>query len=592
MARKLRNLLLLGPSLAYCSSFVQRPFESAAGPERPIIRDLKIGQLNFLHTTDVHGWLGSHLLQPDYNADWGDFITFYSEFKKNCINETQDVILIDSGDKHDGNGLSDATEPNGVDTTKIFNEQDYDLLTLGNHELYVPENTVLEYYSTAMSKKFRDKYVSSNVEFLNESGEYVPFGNKYIYFETPKLNTRILALSFMFDFRRFNSRAQVLPFEEELKKNWFREMIEEYPEDKLDLILMIGHMPVSDFDNHEMTRLQAHFRKLYPNIIIQFFGGHSHVRDFVLFDEKSSALQSGRFAETLGFLSIDNVKSESPCFSRRYIDFNRRSFEYHGRGNQIQSSSASKGENVSKSIRHLREKLQLDNTQGYVPQTYYMSARPQDSEDNIYHLITSQVLPKLHSHITNKSISRYVMINTGAVRYDLHKGPFTTDSEFIVLPFSNEWLYLELPLKVASNIEQYLNKGPAIASLAPPNTIGLYSSSSSKSCPFVNHPFLTEGYTTRDDCGCKGDDTKHNSQFDYQIPNVVQSQELVSLVENEIVHFVFYSFLQPHVLDAVNAISFEENMPKYSPSDCKPYGGNSTKLLLARYIKEISWRET
>lgn len=583
MARLLRNVFLMNAAMCCCSAIMQQPFE--VEPERLHKRSLSIGQLNFLHTTDVHGWLGSHLLQPDYDADWGDFVTFFSSFRESRLDDTQDLILIDSGDKHDGNGLSDATQPNGIDTTKIFNEQDYDLLTLGNHELYVPESTIMEYYATALSTKFKDKYVSSNVEFIKEDGELVPFGNKYIYFETPNAKLRILTLAFIFDFRRFNDRAKVLPFEEELKRTWFREMLELYPESTVDVLLVIGHMPVTDAENNEMARLHAILRKLYPNIIIQFFGGHSHVRDFVMFDGKSSGLQSGRFAETLGFLSIDNVTIESPKFARRYIDFNKESFKYHSEGHGKNAIDFSKGKQISKDLKYLREELQLDNEMGYVPKTYYMSARPLKSDENIYHLITKEVLPRLSSDMTNSSIGRYIMINTGAVRYDLNKGPFTTDTEYIVLPFPNEWLYMELPLKVASKIEQYLNKGPMIASLAPPQGIGLYSVDTSKSCPFIRQPYFTEGYTTSDDCGCKGDDTIHNSQAEYQMLNVVQSEQLVSLDENEMVHFIFYSFLQPHILEAVNAIDFSRS---YDASDCTMYGGNSTKHLLRDYVKDIT----
>lgn len=35
------------------------------------------------------------------------------------------------GDLHDGNGLSDAALPNGVNSNPIFDEVDYDLLTIG-----------------------------------------------------------------------------------------------------------------------------------------------------------------------------------------------------------------------------------------------------------------------------------------------------------------------------------------------------------------------------------------------------------------------------------------------------------------------------
>lgn len=580
---KLRDLLILHGAVSYGSS-VQQPFEHTL--DNPHIRDVKVGQLNFMHTTDTHGWLGSHLLQSDYDADWGDFVTFVSKFKSNRLDETQDFILIDTGDKHDGNGLSDATVPNGIETTKIFNQQDYDLLTLGNHELYTEENSILEYYSTAISDKFKNKYVSSNVEFIKEDGERVPFGNKFLYFTTKNSNIRVLVFSFMFDFRRYNSRANVVPVLTEVSKRWFQDATKTYDEHNVDIIVVFGHMPVTDLENHEINNLHSHLRKTYPQTIIQYFGGHSHIRDFASFDDKSTGLQSGRFAETVGFLSIDNVTSESPVFSRRYIDFNKRSFLHHTGDTVINDES--KGRHISKELAQLRKKYQLDNLIGQVPQTYYMSARPLESEENIYNLITHHILPRLFSNITNTSMSRYIMINTGAVRYDLYEGPFTIDSEFIVLPFPNEWKYLELPLKVASKIEPYLNKGPSIASLAPPHIAASYLPNTLKACPFIRQPFLTEGYTTKDDFGCKGDDTTHNSQAEFYVPNVVQSEELLSANPDDTVHFIFYSFLQSNVLRAVNAIlSVESNSNvTYVDADCKDYGGNSTKDLLRDYIKE------
>ena len=34
------------------------------------------GQLNVIHTTDTHGWLEGHILEKNYGADWGDFVSF------------------------------------------------------------------------------------------------------------------------------------------------------------------------------------------------------------------------------------------------------------------------------------------------------------------------------------------------------------------------------------------------------------------------------------------------------------------------------------------------------------------------------------
>jgi 2',3'-cyclic-nucleotide 2'-phosphodiesterase (5'-nucleotidase family) len=40
---------------------------ATANPKGP----LAWGQLNFIHTTDTHGWLEGHLKEHNYGADWG-----------------------------------------------------------------------------------------------------------------------------------------------------------------------------------------------------------------------------------------------------------------------------------------------------------------------------------------------------------------------------------------------------------------------------------------------------------------------------------------------------------------------------------------
>lgn len=48
-----------------------------------------------------------------------------------------DLLVVDSGDRSEGNGLYDASDPKGVYTRRILRQADhYDLLTSGNHELY------------------------------------------------------------------------------------------------------------------------------------------------------------------------------------------------------------------------------------------------------------------------------------------------------------------------------------------------------------------------------------------------------------------------------------------------------------------------
>jgi hypothetical protein len=143
---------------------------------------LRWGDLNVLHTTDTHGWLEGHLKEPNYGADWGDFVSFAAHMRRKASNLGVDLLLIDSGDLHDGNGLSDATSPNGAVSNPIFENVDYDLLTIGNHELYMSE--IAYDHFNQFAKVFGDRYLTSNVQIKNPAGDFQYIGKQYRYFET------------------------------------------------------------------------------------------------------------------------------------------------------------------------------------------------------------------------------------------------------------------------------------------------------------------------------------------------------------------------------------------------------------------------
>lgn len=66
---------------------------ATTGPRGP----LEWGQINFLHTTDTHGWLEGHIKEQNYGADWGDFVSFTKAMKQNARNLGVDLLLIDTG---------------------------------------------------------------------------------------------------------------------------------------------------------------------------------------------------------------------------------------------------------------------------------------------------------------------------------------------------------------------------------------------------------------------------------------------------------------------------------------------------------------
>lgn len=66
---------------------------ATTGPKGP----LEWGQINFLHTTDTHGWLEGHLKEQNYGADWGDYVSFTKAMRSKASGLGVDLLLIDTG---------------------------------------------------------------------------------------------------------------------------------------------------------------------------------------------------------------------------------------------------------------------------------------------------------------------------------------------------------------------------------------------------------------------------------------------------------------------------------------------------------------
>jgi 2',3'-cyclic-nucleotide 2'-phosphodiesterase (5'-nucleotidase family) len=264
------------------------------------------GQINFLHTTDTHGWLEGHLKEPNYGADWGDFVSFTNHMKRRAISMGVDLLIVDSGDLHDGAGLSDATSSNGLISNPVFENIDYDLLTIGNHELYVSSIAYEHFYQFA--KVYGDRYLTSNVEIYNPlTGKLEYIGKQYRYFTTKMgksfppvfsslircVGLRIMAFGVLFDFTGNSNASVITTAAKMVTQQWFINAVN-YTK-SIDMFIVLGHNPagrkhtVSTFP----TVYQA-IRKIKPDTPITFFGGHLHVRDTMVYDNKTVSFASGR----------------------------------------------------------------------------------------------------------------------------------------------------------------------------------------------------------------------------------------------------------------------------------------------------------
>ncbi|TKA79736.1 hypothetical protein B0A55_04370 [Friedmanniomyces simplex] len=534
------------------------------------------GQLNFLHTTDTHGWLEGHLKEKNYGADWGDYVSFVRDMRRKAEAYDVDLLVVDTGDLHDGAGLSDATSPNGVLSNPIFENINYDVLTIGNHELYISDIAYEHFYN--FSRHYGDRYLTSNVQIFNPNTstfEYI--GKTHRYFTTPK-GIRIMSFGVLYDFTGNSNVSKVIPAAEMVNQTWFQNAL--HTDEPVDMFLLIGHNPVRPGSGGSTLDIVFNaIRAARPDTPVQIFGGHSHARDFSVYDDKSTALESGRYCETLGWLSMSglnsssytgcanpagvpnpsmpakNVNSTSTAtaalttsttssnlvYSRRYMDWNRLTFEYHATGSQVGTFETSKGLSVTSNITTTRHELNLTALYGCAPQTWCITCAPFLSNGSIYTVLT-EALSATIINASRAEIPRIIILNTGSVRFDLIQGPFTYDDSFIVSPFTDAFQYIRgVPYALASQVLPILNSAPAEKRSLSARDFGFYNPSLPQQDACIDPPVLTStlggvqkhsqgrivrrqntaaspGYVTTDDFGTDGDDTVHSSIPNYSLP--------------------------------------------------------------------------
>lgn len=188
-----------------------------------------------------------------------------------------DLLIVDTGDLHDGAGLSDATSPNGVLSNPIFDNVDYDLLTIGNHELYVSDIAYEHFYN--FSRYWGEKYLTSNVQILNQtSGDFEYIGQKYRYFTTPN-GLRIMAFGVLYDFTGNSNVSKVIHATNVTQMDWWRQAVSGHPDNceeevPIDLFVLLGHNPARQNDSSStFGTYYESIRAAQPDVPIQIFGG-------------------------------------------------------------------------------------------------------------------------------------------------------------------------------------------------------------------------------------------------------------------------------------------------------------------------------
>ncbi|WYZ39311.1 hypothetical protein EsH8_III_001225 [Colletotrichum jinshuiense] len=616
-AKMLRPSSLLAAA-ALCLPFTSASQPGAAAPIPAPMRDLTWGKLNFLHTTDTHGWLGGHLLEPQYAADWGDYVSFAEHMRRKADEQGVDLLVVDTGDRVEGNGLYDSSSPKGLFTYDIFREQHVDVICTGNHELYQADAAQREHDITVPN--YKENYIASNLDYIDpKTGDRVPQAQRYRKFKTKNLGLEIVSLGFLFDFTGNANNTVVQPVEDTIKEEWFKKMLRE---EKPDLFVVIGHVGL------RMPEFKAIFtaiRKENWFAPIAFFGGHAHVRDALSFDKGAFAIASGRYGETIGWLSIDNIKKAesddvsaeaSVSFSRKYIDNNLFGL-YHHTGLNETTFPTEHGKNVSKLIEKARKALDLDYTYGCAPKDLWVNRAKYPSEDSIFTWLETEVLPEVIHKEDRKDVPRLAIVNTGGLRFDIFKGAFTKDSTYIVSPFTSTFKYIpDIPYGVAKRVIDLLNKAGKILEVThdtrfmnipemmyPKDNIVMAKADNSGEPRHLElrqesgqhrlagddgksqKPDLIGGYTTKDDIGTDGDDTERSPINFYEVPNCIQTEiGFPKEGEPEKVDLVFIDFILQWIIVALKFSGGD-----YSENDVLTWSDETLTYKMGEWI-QANWK--
>ncbi|KAL0955634.1 hypothetical protein HGRIS_001867 [Hohenbuehelia grisea] len=589
-------------------------------PLTPPSRALEWGDINILHTTDSHGWLLGHqktsFPEPNYSGDLGDFSSFVTRMKEIAIvclafftnvcawNNQNDrkkmsicylltlVTCMTVGHPSAvltarvtscgliGTGLTDGFPPGGVDAheaNQFLQQLPYDVMAIGNHELYIYANTLDMHNNFA--PKLKGRYLSSNVNITiaDKKGKTssVPVGSRFAKFKTRK-GRKITAFGVLFDFTGNDKNTTVQKVADMVKEKWFADAIREEP----DLFLLAGHMPIAR-DNWPLVFDAV--RAVHPSTPIIILGGHTHIRDCCAkLDRKGS--------------------KKNITFSRRYLDPNRLTYEFHS-GRAKAAFDTFKGLSITRGLKALAKKFDIDFLFGTAPHDFTINQVPYPSENSLLTLFIEEASPIATAiNNTRASIPKLMITNSGSQRFDIYAGPFTKNDQLTSSPFADHFLFIpNVTFSAASQVLPALNHAGADQRRSVREELErrereMYARG------YVDRRYnewleemdrrsgaerraagnLTLGYVTTDACPGIGDDTLHAPLPFHSVPDFIGSRA-PNVTADAPVDLVFVDFIQTQLLGILNSVQKDKT---YAVSDVQQYSPLLTSEILGVYAQQ------
>eukprot|EP00980_Cylindrotheca_fusiformis_P014886 scaffold4061_cov108-Cylindrotheca_fusiformis.AAC.14 len=397
--------------------------------------------VNLLVLTDVHSWIAGHERhEAKMNVDYGDVLSFVQRLhrfvdeqkeKDKKENGIGDLYLVMNGDFMDGTGLS--TRPPKY-LTPLLMEMPFDVINLGNHELY--DNQTVDYIVDKFIPHWDGRYLTSNTI---SNRNLKPLGDRYCILKGKK--STVLTFGFLFNFEGHSKNTIVETVQDAVRQSWFLQALSE---ETYDSILVMAHMHVTD----PLVQVILDAIRHHTNCSVAVITGHTHIRAYEVLDDNSVSFEAGRFLDTIGFLSWNkngdppepstiSSSSAETRFSHIFLDTNREVLEniIHHTTNSTDSLPTMDGIVLTDEIHTTQAELGLLDVVGCSPHVYSLRAAMAESL-SLWRLYTYSILPK---QLLQMPLQVFVQ-GTNALRYDLMNGKILIDDVIAVCPF-NDTIY-------------------------------------------------------------------------------------------------------------------------------------------------------
>ena len=397
--------------MATCFAFLASVLAAAAlalSPSPAMAARQSEINLTILHVNDTHGHIVPYLdksIDPEKQVSGAEYLAKMVELERAA--NPDGTILLSAGDMFQGTPISNLFH--GKPVIEIMNFLHYDAMALGNHEFDWGQDVLHAIISSASFP-----VLSSNIH--ERGGGLIPGVKPYVILK--RKGVRIAVIGLTTPETRYSTKAENisgLTFTD--PENVLPSLIRRVKAHGASIVIVLSH------DGLDSDLLLARRVKGIDIIV----GGHSHtaIKDPVV-ESGTVIVQAGSNGVYLGVLhvSFDKGKKKMLGFTQK----DELKLVSPARGAQMDPNVATIIDKYDSQVRAEFSKVIGTATSDLV--------RDRSRESSLGDLITDAM--------REASGAQIAFQNAGGIRTDIPKGPITLETLFMVLPFDDELVTMDL----------------------------------------------------------------------------------------------------------------------------------------------------